>query len=103
MADFNFLDLKMVTDTTNKKVTVNFNTLRGTFTLSSSSITTIGTANGIFVKIAYNGSSGSATSITVDLKTLSLPSGSYSFIECEITGTSKSPTPNHIVKDNIKL
>jgi plastocyanin domain-containing protein len=102
MADFNFLDLKIVTDTTNKKVTVNFNTLRGTFTLSSSSTTTIGTANGIYLKIAYSGS-GTSTSITVDLKTLSLPTGAYSFIDCEITGTPKNPTPRHISKEPISL
>ena len=102
MADFNFQDLKIVTDTANKKVTANFNSLRGTFKLSSSSTTTIGTANGIFLKIAYTGG-GSATSITVDLKTLSLPSGNYSFVECEITGTPKNPTPKHIIRDTINI
>ena len=102
MADFNFLDLKIVTDTVNKKVTVNFNTLRGTFTLTSSSITTSSTANGIYLKIAYSGV-GTATSITIDLTTLSLPPGEYFFVECEITGTPKNPAPKHIIKSNYPL
>ena len=99
MADFNFLDSKITTDTVNKKVTLNFTTFRGTFSLTSSSVSTIGTANGIYLKI--NSAAGTASTFSVDLKTLGLPSGSYSFIECEITGTSKTPSPRHIVKETI--
>jgi len=99
MADFNFLDSKITTDTVNKKVTLNFTSLRGTFTLTSSSVSTIGKANGIYLKI--NSAAGTASSFSVDLLKLGLPSGSYSFVECEITGTSKTPSPRHIVKETI--
>ena len=102
MADFNFLDLKMVTDTINKKVTLNFNTLRGTFILGQSSTTSLETVNGIYLKIDYS-STGTATSITIDLKTLSLPIGDYFFIECEIKGTPKNPNPNIIARSKTKL
>jgi carbon monoxide dehydrogenase subunit G len=101
MADFNFLDSKLTTDTVNKKVTLNFTSLRGTFSVTSSSVSTIGAANGIYLKI--NSAGGTASSFTVDLKTLGLPTGSYTFVECEITGTSKSPAPKHIVKENITV
>ena len=103
MADFNFLDTKIVTDTINKSIKLNFNTLSGSFTLSSASTTTIGTARGIYLKVNYSSLSGSATSITIDLKLLSLPIGTYSYIECEITGTSKSPTPKHVLREPISL
>jgi carbon monoxide dehydrogenase subunit G len=101
MADFNFLDSKLTTDTVNKKVTLNFTSLRGTFSVTSSSVSTIGSANGIYLKI--NCAGGTASSFSVDLKTLGLPSGAYTFVECEITGTSKSPNPKHIVKDAMNI
>ena len=101
MADFNFLDSKITTDTVNKKVTLNFTSLRGTFSVTSSSRSTIGAANGIYLKI--NCAGGTASSFSVDLKTLGLPSGSYTYVECEITGTSKSPSPRQIVKENITI
>jgi hypothetical protein len=102
MADFHFLDSKIVTDTINKSITLNFNTLSGTFTLVSASTSTIGTAKGISLKMNFSSASGSASSIAIDLKTLSLPVGTYSYIEFEITGTHK-PNPKHIMKDAIKL
>ena len=103
MADFNFLDTKIVTDTINKSIKLTFNTLSGSFTLSSASTTTIGTAKGIYIKVDYSSLSGSASSIAIDLKTLSLPTGTYSYIEIEITGTSKSPNPKFVMKEPIKL
>lgn len=103
MADFNFLDSKIVTDTINKIITLNFNTLSGTFTLTSASTSTIGTAKGISLKVDYRSLSGAPSSIGVDLKTLSLPAGTYSYIEIEITGTSKSPNPKFVMKEPIKL
>jgi hypothetical protein len=99
MADFNFLDSKITTDTFNKKVTLDFTLLRGTFSLTSFSVSTIGRANGIYLKI--NSAAGVASSFSVDVLKLGLPSGSYSFIECEITGTSKIPAPRLIVKETI--
>ena len=102
MADFHFLDCKIVTDTINKIITLNFNTLSGTYTLVSASNSTIGTAKGISLKMNFSSASGSASSIAIDLKTLSLPVGTYSYIEFEITGTHK-PNPKHIMKDAIKL
>lgn len=101
MADFNFLDCKLTTDTVNKKVTLNFTSLRGTFTVTSSAITTIGSASGIYLKI--NAAAGAASSISVDLRTLGLPSGSYVYVECEVTGTSKTPAPKIIIKENISF
>lgn len=101
MADFNFLDSKISTDTVNKKVTLNFTSLRGTFSRTSSSVSNIGAANGIYLKINFVASSAGTSTFSVDLKTLGLPSGSYSFIECEITGTPKTPSPRHIVKETI--
>jgi|GEM_PF-3935370 len=102
MADFNFLDSKIVTDTINKSITLNFNTLTGSFTLASAATSTIGTAKGIYLNVNYD-SRGSANSISIDLKSLSLPIGTYSYIECEITGTPKSPTPKLVMKEPIKL
>jgi hypothetical protein len=103
MADFHFLDCKIVTDTINKIITLNFNTLSGTFTLVSASTSTIGTAKGISLKVDYRSLSGAPSSIAIDLKTLSLPAGTYSYIEIEITGTSKSPTPKFVMRDAMKL
>ena len=103
MADFNFLDSKITTDTVNKKVTLNFTSLRGTFSLTPSSVSTIGTANGIYLKINFVASSTGTTTFSVDLRTLGLPSGSYSFVECEITGTLKSPSPKQIVKGTMNI
>ena len=103
MATFNFLDLKIETDTTNKSTKLTFNTLTGSFTLTSASTSTIGTAKGIYLNVNYD-SRGAANSISIDLKTLSLPIGTYSYIECEITGTPKpTPNPKLVMKDTIKL
>jgi hypothetical protein len=80
MATFNFLDLKIETDTTNKSTKLTFNTLTGSFTLTSASTSTIGTAKGIYLNVNYSSLSGTANSITIDLKTLWLPIGTYSYI-----------------------